>query len=89
MPNDDHVKQLFGCRAHNFQLLGKYEARPKRLWQPRNVGKPLGHGPPHGYRLKALLAISFASQNAARTFCVREITNDRVNTLESSLGTIL
>jgi hypothetical protein len=36
-----------------------------------------------------LLTVSFANQNAAGTFSVREITNDRVNTLESSFGTIL
>jgi hypothetical protein len=89
VPNDDHVKQPFGCRARDLLLLGKYEARPRRFWQPRNMGKSLSRGLPHGYKLKALLAVSFASQNTAGTFYVREITNDRINTLESSLGTIL
>jgi len=85
--NDDHVEQLSAAVRAIFLLLGKYEARPKRL--SRNVGKSLSRGLPHGYKLKALLAVAFASQNTAGTFYVREITNDRVNTLESSLGTIL
>ena len=53
------------------------------------MGEPFSRGLPLGYRLEASLTISFVSQNAAEIIYVREITNDRVNTLESNLGTIL